>query len=237
VINTPPKPTATDAGLPVESNKHSLTVGPEGPNLTQDHVLPSIRLRGVHKNFGRVRAVRGVDLTVHPGEVLAFLGPNGAGKTTTIDMMLGLSQPSSGTVEVYGMPPADAVSRGLVTAVMQTGGLLRDLTVTETVRLIATLFADSRPVDEVLRRAGIADIAGRRVGKAPADSSNGCASPSRYFPIPSCSCSTSPPRAWTSKAVASSGRPSARTQGVGAPCSSPRTTWRRPTRTPTGSCS
>jgi ABC-2 type transport system ATP-binding protein len=109
--------------------------------------------------------VRGVDLTVRPGEIVAFLGPNGAGKTTTIDMMLGLSRPSAGTVEVYGMPPADAVSRGLVTAVMQTGGLLRDLTVAETVRLIGTLFADSRPVDEVLRRAGIADIADRKVMK------------------------------------------------------------------------
>ena len=57
---------------------------------------------------------------------MAFLGPNGAGKTTTIDMMLGLPRPSSGTVEVYGMPPAEAVARGLVAAVMQTGGLLRD---------------------------------------------------------------------------------------------------------------
>ena len=127
--------------------------------------LPSVRLRGVQKNFGQVRAVRGIDLTVNPGEVVAFLGPNGAGKTTTIDMMLGLARPSSGTVEVYGMPPAEAVARGLVAAVMQTGGLLREITVEETARMVATLFADSRPVEEVLRRAGIAEIAGRRVGK------------------------------------------------------------------------
>jgi ABC-2 type transport system ATP-binding protein len=155
----------THASFPVESKEHSLAVGLEGTDSPQDRVLPTVRLRAVHKNFGQVRAVRGLDLTVHPGEVVAFLGPNGAGKTTTIDMMLGLSRPSSGTVEVYGMPPADAVSRGLVTAVMQNGGLLRDLTVGETVRLVATLFADTHPVDEVLRRAGIADIAGRRVGK------------------------------------------------------------------------
>ncbi len=82
-------------------------------------VLPSVRLLGVQKNFGDVRAVRGIDLTIDPGEVVAFLGPNGAGKTTTIDMMLGLSRPSSGTVEVYGMPPTEAVARGLVAAVMQ----------------------------------------------------------------------------------------------------------------------
>jgi ABC-2 type transport system ATP-binding protein len=128
-------------------------------------VLASVRLRGVQKSFGEVHAVRGIDLTVNPGEVVAFLGPNGAGKTTSIDMMLGLSRPSSGTVEIYGMPPAEAVARGLVAAVMQTGGLLREITVAETARMVATLFADSRPVDEVLRRAGIADIAARRVGK------------------------------------------------------------------------
>jgi ABC-2 type transport system ATP-binding protein len=128
-------------------------------------VLPSVRLLGVQKNFGDVRAVRGIDLTIDPGEVVAFLGPNGAGKTTTIDMMLGLSRPSSGTVEAYGMPPTEAVARGLVAAVMQTGGLLREITVAETARMVATLFANTRPVEEVLRRAGIADIAGRRVGK------------------------------------------------------------------------
>ncbi len=126
---------------------------------------PAIRLTNVRKDFGAVHAVAGVDLTVLPGEVVAFLGPNGAGKTTTIDIMLGLSRPSSGTVELYGAPPAAAVSRGLVTAVLQTGGLLRDLTVAETVRLVGALFADARPVEDVLARAGIADIADRRVGR------------------------------------------------------------------------
>ena len=65
--------------------------------------------------------------------MVAFLGPNGAGKTTTIDMMLGLSHPTAGTVEVLGMQPREAIARGLVAAVMQTGGLLKDLTVRETV--------------------------------------------------------------------------------------------------------
>ena len=57
----------------------------------------AITLTGVTKTFpgkhGRVEAVRGVDLEIAPGEVVAFLGPNGAGKTTTIDMILGLSEP------------------------------------------------------------------------------------------------------------------------------------------------
>ncbi|MFM1727017.1 ABC transporter ATP-binding protein [Prescottella soli] len=129
------------------------------------HSSDAVHLTGVHKHFGQVHAVRGLDLTIRPGEVVAFLGPNGAGKTTTVDMILGLSQPSSGTVEVFGLSPRDAISRGLVSAVMQTGGLLPELTVGETVQLTASLYADARPVDEVLRRAGILDIADRPVRK------------------------------------------------------------------------
>jgi ABC-2 type transport system ATP-binding protein len=126
---------------------------------------PAVRLTGVTKDFGKVHAVRGIDLEIEPGEMVAFLGPNGAGKTTTIDMVLGLSRPTTGDVEVLGMQPRQAVARGLVAAVMQTGGLLKDLTVRETVQYTASLFADTKPVDEVLESAGITGIADRRVAK------------------------------------------------------------------------
>jgi ABC-2 type transport system ATP-binding protein len=126
---------------------------------------PAVRLGGVTKSFGDVHAVRGIDLRIRPGEMVAFLGPNGAGKTTTIDMVLGLSHPTAGEVEVFGMPPRQAVARGLVAAVMQTGGLLKDLTVRETVQYTASLFADTKPVDAVLESAGISEIAGRKVAK------------------------------------------------------------------------
>ena len=129
----------------------------------------AITLTGVTKTFpgkhGRVEAVRGVDLEIAPGEVVAFLGPNGAGKTTTIDMILGLSEPTTGNVTVFGMTPHAAVARGLVAAVMQTGGLLKDLTVRESVEYVAALFPDARPVDDVLATAGITDLADRRLGK------------------------------------------------------------------------
>jgi len=124
----------------------------------------AIRLTGLVKRFGAVTAVDGVDLVVRPGAIVAFLGPNGAGKTTTIDMMLGFTRPDAGTVEILGGTPADAIAQGRIAAVLQTGGLLRDLTVAETVRLTASLFPAARPVTEVLERAGIADIADRRVG-------------------------------------------------------------------------
>jgi ABC-2 type transport system ATP-binding protein len=123
----------------------------------------AVDLTGVVKRFGPVTAVDGISLKIRPGEVLALLGPNGAGKTSTVDMLLGLSRPSEGSVSVYGRPPQEAVALGLVSAVMQTGGLLKDLTVGETVRLVAALFAHTRPVAEVLELARLTDVSDRRV--------------------------------------------------------------------------
>jgi ABC-2 type transport system ATP-binding protein len=127
--------------------------------------VPAIRLWDLTKSFGDVHAVRGIDLRIEQGEIVAFLGPNGAGKTTTIDLLLGLSQPTAGSVEVLGHTPRQAIARGLVSAVMQTGGLHKDLTVRETVEYTASLFADTQPVDAVLAHAGITPLADRRVGK------------------------------------------------------------------------
>jgi ABC-2 type transport system ATP-binding protein len=129
------------------------------------HGGSAISLRNVTKSFGAVRAVHGIDLDIRPGEIVAVLGPNGAGKTTTIDMILGLSQPTTGEVTVLGLQPRQAVARGLVSAVMQTGGLLKDLSVRETVAYVGSLFASTDPVEEVLERAGITGIADRKVGK------------------------------------------------------------------------
>src|ERR1700733_3352623 len=125
----------------------------------------AVSLTGIHKSFRAVQAVRGVDIQIESGEIVAILGPNGAGKTTTIDMILGLSQPPRGEVSVYDMQPREAIGRGLVSAVMQTGGLLKDLTVAETVEYTGSLFAHSQDPREVLSRAGIAEIADRRGAK------------------------------------------------------------------------
>ncbi|PUA79867.1 ABC transporter ATP-binding protein [Nocardioides currus] len=129
---------------------------------------PAIRATGLHKTFRatdgtEVVAVDHVDLTVQPGEIVAFLGPNGAGKTTTVDMLLGLTSPTSGTVEVFGVHPHHAVVEGRVSSVLQTGGLLPDFTVRETVRAIAALHGRSDRTDVVLERANLGPIADRLV--------------------------------------------------------------------------
>ncbi|QAY59686.1 ABC transporter ATP-binding protein [Microbacterium protaetiae] len=142
----------------------TLTTG-RGKDAAAAGPASAISASGLVKSFGRVRAVDEVSLHVEPGEVVAFLGPNGAGKTTTIDVILGLSQPDEGEITVFGTTPRSAIARGYVSAVLQTGGLLKDLTVRETVELTGSLFADPRPADEVLERAGILDIGGRMVGK------------------------------------------------------------------------
>jgi ABC-2 type transport system ATP-binding protein len=143
----------------------AVTFGPAG----RIAAAPAIEIRGLTKSFhtrgGTVRAVDGLDLVVAPGEIVAFLGPNGAGKSTTIDMLLGLLRPDAGRVGVFGRPPAEAIAAGRVSAVLQSGGLLPDLTVAETVRLVSSLHARPRPVPEVLARAGIGGIADRLVGK------------------------------------------------------------------------
>ena len=130
--------------------------------------VPAVRATGLRKSFRStdgtpVVAVDDVDLTIHPGEIVAFLGPNGAGKTTTVDMLLGLTSPDAGSVEVFGRAPRAAVESGRVSAVMQTGGLLGDFTVRETVEVVAALHGRTDRVDEALERAGLGPLAARRV--------------------------------------------------------------------------
>jgi ABC-2 type transport system ATP-binding protein len=129
---------------------------------------PAIKAVDLTKRFRgqggeTVTAVDGIDLTIGSGEIVAFLGPNGAGKTTTVDMVLGLTSPTSGTIEVYGATPHRAVVDGRVSAVMQTGGLLPDFTVRETIRAIAALHGRPERVDVVVERAGLGPLANRLV--------------------------------------------------------------------------
>jgi len=126
---------------------------------------PGVELTGLTKSFGQVRAVRGIDLRISPGETVALLGPNGAGKSTTIDMMLGLLPPDSGTARLFGRPARQAVAEGRVSAMLQTGALIRFLTVRELVTMMASLYPKPLPVPEAMSIAGITDLADKRTDK------------------------------------------------------------------------
>ncbi|WP_161167236.1 ABC transporter ATP-binding protein [Streptomyces sp. SID5910] len=119
----------------------------------------------VTKNYGDVRAVDGLTLTLRPGETVALLGPNGAGKSTTLDLLLGLKQPDTGTVRVFGTGPREAIVAGRVGAMLQSGGLMDEITVAELVRLACALHPRAYPAADVLARAGLTKIADRKVDK------------------------------------------------------------------------
>jgi ABC-2 type transport system ATP-binding protein len=123
----------------------------------------AIQLNGIRKSWrgpaGPVHAVRGIDVSISRGETVALLGPNGAGKSTTIDMILGLARPDSGTAAVFGRTPKDAVKQGLVGGMLQTGELIRNLSVHELIAMVASLYPSPLDVDEVLELAGLEEAA------------------------------------------------------------------------------
>jgi ABC-2 type transport system ATP-binding protein len=128
-----------------------------------------IELEALTKTFsapgGPVRAVRGIDISIERGETVALLGPNGAGKSTTIDMLLGLTRPDSGSVTLFGRPPSEAVDAGAIGAMLQTGKLIRDLSVRELIAMMASLYPTPLAVDEVIELSGIGEVADRRTQK------------------------------------------------------------------------
>ncbi|GII78077.1 ABC transporter [Sphaerisporangium rufum] len=124
-----------------------------------------MRVRGLTKRYGEVRAVRGIDLSIHPGEVYAILGPNGAGKSTTVEILEGYRRRDGGEVSVLGTDPGRPTRRwrSRLGIVLQTASDAAELTVRETVRHFAAYYPDPRDPDEVLAQVGLAGKAGSRV--------------------------------------------------------------------------
>ena len=138
--------------LPADDLRTERFTVPDRPSGTYP---PAILLEGLHKAYGTVRAVDGLDLTIAPGEIVAVLGPNGAGKSTTTEMITGLTDPDRGRVAVFGRPPREAVRQGLVGVMLQAGALLHEATVTDVLRLMRGLHTHPLELSEVIERADL----------------------------------------------------------------------------------
>ena len=134
--------------------------------MNTSHVIEAQGLTQIFRTrSGNVTAVDNLDLTIDKGEIVALLGPNGAGKTTLIDMLLGLSTPTRGVLTIDGASPKAAIQSGNIGAVLQTGGLLKDLTVQQTLDMLASLYPTRLDMNQVLADADLTELVHRKVGK------------------------------------------------------------------------
>jgi ABC-2 type transport system ATP-binding protein len=130
-------------------------------------VATALAISDLHKSYGPVHAVAGLDLEVRSGECFGLLGPNGAGKTTTIEICEGLTESDRGVVEVLGQrweTDARALRERLGIQLQETQ-LEDKLTVRETVRLFRSFYERGRAVEEVIELVQLEEKRDARVGK------------------------------------------------------------------------
>jgi len=134
--------------------------------MTDDATGPQAvaELHGVHKRYGKVDALQGVDLRLQRGELVALLGPNGAGKTTAVSILLGQRRPDAGSARLFGRDPTLPAARRPVGVTLQESGFPDNLTVREVVDLVRVHYPDPAPTRELLDRFGLTEVAGRRAG-------------------------------------------------------------------------
>jgi ABC-2 type transport system ATP-binding protein len=130
---------------------------------------PVIDVRDLTKVFQRTRAVDGVSFQVRRGEILGLLGPNGAGKTTTIQLILGLTTPTSGSVRVLGLDVARERRRMLARVNFSSAyvSMPANLTVRENLTVFSKLYGvpnRQRRIADMLDLFGVTDLADRRTG-------------------------------------------------------------------------
>ncbi len=125
-------------------------------------MTPVVELRAARKRFGQVEALKGVDLAIGAGELVAMLGPNGAGKTTSISLMLGLRRPTGGEARLFGFDPADQRARSRCGVMLQESGTTGVLTVRELVDLFRSYYPSPLPAATAIARAGLDAKAGAR---------------------------------------------------------------------------
>lgn len=125
----------------------------------------AVKVSGLRKRYGGVRAVDGVDLAIRRGEVFGILGPNGAGKSTTVEILQGHRSRDAGEVSVLGADPASADRhwRSRVGVVWQDESAPAELTVRETVRHFARYYPRPRDPEQVIALVGLEKKAGSRI--------------------------------------------------------------------------
>jgi ABC-2 type transport system ATP-binding protein len=121
---------------------------------------PVLEVRELVKQYPGVRAVDGVSFTIPEGQCFGLLGPNGAGKTTTVEMMEGVTRPTSGLV-LYRGEPLGARFREEAGIQFQKTALQEFLTVRETLALFSRLYSHRRGVDELIRTCALEQVADR----------------------------------------------------------------------------
>jgi ABC-2 type transport system ATP-binding protein len=128
---------------------------------------PAIEVHDLHKRYGKLEAVRGIDISVATGEVFGLLGPNGAGKTTTVEILEGYRARSAGEVSVLGHDPAarELALRRRIGIVLQSSGIYSHVTPREALRHWASFYPHPRDVEEVLSLMGLQEKADVRTRK------------------------------------------------------------------------
>ena len=120
-----------------------------------------LEMQRVRKTYGQTVAVDDVQLTAARGEIIALLGPNGAGKTSTLEMVLGLRQPTGGTVRVFGGDPRERAVRSRIGATPQETGYPGALRLSEIASMVASAYRRPCAIDEVFTRFGLLEMKNR----------------------------------------------------------------------------
>jgi ABC-2 type transport system ATP-binding protein len=146
---------------------HPSATGIRTPGLVRSDAAGecAVRVQGVTRRFGPVLAVDNLSLTVEQGRTVALLGPNGAGKTTTISMLLGLSAPDAGSIEIFGSAPGSATAHASVGAMLQDGGMMPGVLVGELLAMVRSLYATPLALHEAVEIAQLGGLEKRRVDR------------------------------------------------------------------------
>jgi ABC-2 type transport system ATP-binding protein len=123
-------------------------------------------LNGITKRYRNgALALDNLSLALHSGEIVALLGPNGAGKSTAIKLLMGLSSPTSGTVQIFNADPRQSAARLRTGIMLQVGRAPEMLRVREHIELFRGYYPNPMPYVEIIEAAGLEGIEGRLFGE------------------------------------------------------------------------